>query len=152
MGLLGPLENWKALAPIVLRITVNAIMQFPGITVNVMEVIAQWLAFTLLPIVYSDCQAAVNSVRVVIHSQLKRPQLASYLRVSQLPLTHIWNGPVLTLNACPLTEQNGRTKTRESSLLILLHRKTDHRSTIYSAVIRWPPALLPWTLLTLSPN
>jgi hypothetical protein len=45
MVLLGPLENWKASAPIVLTITVSA-LQFPGINAYVVEVLAQRLAFT----------------------------------------------------------------------------------------------------------
>jgi hypothetical protein len=74
--LFGDPDSWRSCPPFVIRICVNAI-NFPGINAYVMEVLAQRIALSLLPLtnihrIFSDCQSAVNSVRAVIHSQLKK--------------------------------------------------------------------------------
>jgi hypothetical protein len=116
-----------------------------------MEVLAQRLVFTLLliiniPIVCSDCQAAVNSVRAVIHLQLKRALGAApagiLLAGFPAALTHMWNEPVLTL-----TYQDWGIVVADSA-------ESEDWSPFYNLFDRdtMAPALLPWTLLTSSSN
>jgi hypothetical protein len=67
---------WRSIPPIVIRITTTAV-QFPGINAYVMEVLAQRVALSVLRVlpfnlIYSDCQSAINSVRAILLSQLKR--------------------------------------------------------------------------------
>jgi hypothetical protein len=76
--LLGSPDNWKACPPIIVRVLASA-AEFPGLNLYEMEVLAQRIALMLNPFIdiqrlySSDCQSAIiNSVRAIIHSQLKR--------------------------------------------------------------------------------
>ena len=74
--LLSSPATWRLHPPLVIRILATA-TEFPGLNAYVMEVLAQCVALSLSAItavnlIHSDCQAAINSVSAIIHSQLKR--------------------------------------------------------------------------------
>jgi hypothetical protein len=80
------------------------------------------ISYYNIPIVYSDCQAAFNSVPAVIHSQKSFELGASWRLFAGFPSAPqcMWNGLTLNRSDGPLADQNCHIETGIFSWLTLL--------------------------------